>query len=442
MKALKLDRRSFLTASTTALAGAATGFMQPGLYQQETAKSKITGYRTLGRTGFRVSDVGCGPAVMTNENLLKAVLETGVNIIDTAEFYGNGNNERLVGKGIKGFKRESLFINTKLMIAESDKSEDIILKVRNCIERMEIDYLDGMMLWNPGSVKQVNNMEFHKAFLQLKNEGRVKHCGISCHGSEYNRPPENMEQIIGNAIEDGRFDIVLFVYNYVQQEMGNNILKACAEKNIGAILMKTDPFNGRYLEVINTVNKLMESNTEVPEKLKYRYEATMQKQKAGEEYLEKSGLSDPSLRRKAAVGFVLDNPAVSSVLISFSSFDDIEPYISLSGTRLNREVAENIKILRGKFNHLYCRHACGICESQCPDKIPVNTIMRYHHYFLGQGREKYAMQKYNEIPGTKLENCAKCDGYCESACPYGVTIKTLLLAAFSDLEMKINVLKT
>jgi predicted aldo/keto reductase-like oxidoreductase len=247
-----------------------------------------------------------------------------------------------------------------------------------------------------------------------------------------------MEQIIGHSIEDGRFDIVLFVYNYVQQEMGNNILKACAEKNVGAILMKTDPFNGRYLEIINTVNKLIESNSPVSEKLKYRYDVTMQKQKEGEEYLEKSGLSDPSLRRKAAIGFVLNNPAVSSVLISFSSFDEIEPYISLSGTRLNKETTENMEILREKLNHLYCRHACGVCESQCPHMVPVNTIMRYHHYFLGQGREKYAMQKYNEIPQIKLEYCTNCDGHCEAACPYEVSIKSLLQAARTDLEMKNN----
>jgi uncharacterized protein len=436
MNARKVNRRNFLTSSTTVLAGAAVGIVPPGICPQETPKPKIKSYRTLGRTGCRVSDIGCGPAVMSDEGLLKAVLETGVNIIDTAEFYGNGNNERLVGKGIKGIKRDSLFINTKIQITESHKSEDIVLKVRNCLGRMEIDYLDGMMLWNPGSSKQVKNEEFHKAFDQLKKEGRVKYCGVSCHGSEYGKQPENMDQIIGSAIEDGRFDVVLFVYNYVQQEMGNNILRACAEKNVGAILMKTNPFNGRYTDMISKVRKMMETNSPVPENMKYMYEATLQKQKAGEEFLGKSGLSDPSLRRKAAVGFALDNPAVSSVLISFSTFDEIEPYVSLSGSGLNRQISENIKALRENLNHLYCRHACGICESQCPEKVPVNTIMRYHHYFLGQGREKYAMQKYSELPGAKPGNCIDCVGHCEAACPYGVSIKALLLAAFSDLEMK------
>jgi uncharacterized protein len=437
MKSIKVSRRKFLANSTAALAGAGlTGIIPANSYPQDTVKSKIKDYRILGRTGFRVSDIGCGPVMINDENLLKAILDTGVNIIDTAEFYGNGNNEILVGKSIRGFKRESLFINSKFIIAKSDKKDDIVLRVRKCIERLNSDYLDGMMYWNPSSQEEFKNNEFHEAFNQLKSEGRVKYCGISCHGSEYpSAARENMEQIICGAVEDGRFDHVLFVYNYVQQEMGNKILKACAEKNVGATLMKTDPFNGRYLELINTVNKLKENNSPVSENMKYRYESAMERQKAGEEYLGKVGLSDPSARRKAAVGFVFDNPAVSSVFISLRSFDEIDPYISLSGIKLNAGITQDMKWLKENCNHLYCRHACGICESQCPYKIPVNTIMRYHHYYLGQGREKYAMQKYNELAGAKLEKCAGCDGKCESACPYGVSIRTLLQAAYSDLGM-------
>lgn len=439
MKAIRINRRSFLSKSTAVLAGAgAAGFMPVGSVQ-DSDKPRIRGYRTLGRTGFSVSDIGCGPAAINNENLLRAILDTGVNIIDTAEFYGNGNNEILVGKGINGIKRESLFINTKLRIAPNDKSDDIVVRVRKCLERMNINYLDGMMLWNPSSQEQVKNGEFHKAFAELRNEGRVRHCGISCHGTEFPNPGEtreNMEQVIGGAIEDGRFDLVLFVYNYVQQDMGNNILKACAEKNIGATLMKTDPFNGALITMSEQRIKAMkENNTPIPENLKRSYELITERQQKGEEYLASVGLSDPASKRKAAIGFVLDNPAVSSVFISFMSFEEIGPYISLSGMKLSDVISENIKLLKRNYGHLYCRHACGICESNCPSSIPVNTIMRYHHYFLGQGREKYAMQKYSELHGPKLEKCCDCIGSCELACPYGVSIKALLMAAYLDLTL-------
>jgi predicted aldo/keto reductase-like oxidoreductase len=245
-----------------------------------------------------------------------------------------------------------------------------------------------------------------------------------------------MEQVVGGAIEDGRFDLVLFVYNYAQQEMGNNILKACAEKNIGATLMKTDPFNGALITMSEQrIRAMKEKNTPIPENLKRSYELIMERQKKGEEYLAKVGLSDPASRRKAAIGFVLDNPVVSSVFISFMTFDEIGPYISLSGMKLSDVISENIEMLKRNYGHLYCRHACGICESNCPFGIPINTIMRYHHYYLGQRREKYAMQKYSELPGPKLEKCSACSGNCELACPYDVSIKALLMSACLDLTL-------
>jgi aryl-alcohol dehydrogenase-like predicted oxidoreductase len=249
MKAKQINRRDFLTKSSAGLVGAGAGLISKGNLPEDhhisenAGKPLINEYRVLGRTGFRVSDIGCGPVSISNENVLKAVLDTGVNFIDTAEFYGNGNNELMVGKAIKGFSRSSIFLNTKIGITENDTEESIITRIKKCLERLGTDYLDGLMLWNAGSVKEIKNKAFHNAFSNLKNEGRVKYCGISCHGTSMGtEPEENMEKIIGSAVEDGRFDLVLFVYNYVQQEMGQNILKECAKKNIGTTLMKTDPF--------------------------------------------------------------------------------------------------------------------------------------------------------------------------------------------------------
>ena len=71
---------------------------------------------------------------------------------------------------------------------------------------------------------------------------------------------------------------------------------------------------------------------------------------------------------------------------------------------------------------LYCRHACGICESSCPHHVPVNTIMRYNHYFEAQGSEKFAMEKYAQLETSKADHCRNCAGWCQTSCPYGVPI--------------------
>lgn len=445
MKFKTFNRRDFISKASLGLMGASAGVISyDGSTPDRDSRSdqdhfRIRDYRILGRTGFKVSDIGCGPAMMTNENLLKAVIDSGVNIFDTAEFYGNGNNELLVGKAIKDFDRKSLFINTKLMINKDDDAENIKVRVRKCLERLNTSYLDGLMLWNPVSVENVRNKEFHNAFKQLKEEGRVKFCGVSCHGSEYpGNVVDNMEKIICGAVEDGRFDHVLFVYNYAQQEMGNNILKACAVKNTGALLMKTDPFGKRYLDVIDKVNALKKENKPVDENTARRYETIQEKQKSGKAYLSEDQLGDSNARREAAINFVLSNRAVSSVLISFSNFDEIADYVSLSGGKLTQENRTVIDAMKEKLGHLYCRHACGICEKSCPYHVSVNTIARFNHYFISQKREKYAIQKYLELQGPKTERCLNCEGFCESACPYGVSVRTLMAIAHENLNLNIG----
>lgn len=443
MKSKTLNRRTFIGKSSLGLMAAGVGITS---YPQSTIDSgpgqsqiKITDYRLLGRTGFKVSDIGCGPAIMTNENLLKAVIDSGVNIIDTAEFYGNGNNEILVGKAIKDFDRKSLFINTKLMINKTDGTQIIKDRVIKCLERLDTSYLDGLMLWNPNSIEDVRNKEFHNAFRQLKEEGKVRFCGISCHGSEYPRSSqEDMEKIICGAIADGRFDHVLFVYNYAQQEMGNNILKECAVTNTGALLMKTDPFGKRYLDIIDKVNALRKENKPVDENISRRYETILEKQKSGKAYLAEDQFGDTRARRAAAISFVLENPTVSSALISFSNFEEIQDYVSLSGVKLTLENRTLMNAMKDKFGHLYCRHACGICEKSCPYNVPVNTIARFNHYFISQKRERYAIQKYIELQSPNTARCLNCEGFCESNCPYGVSVRTIMAIAHENLYLNIG----
>lgn len=437
MKNQEINRRNFLASASMGIAGLgiSNGIIN---IKQDKQPIRIKEFRTLGRTDFKVSDIGCGPGLMNNENLLKAVLRAGVNIIETAEFYGNGNNELLVGRSIGEFDRKSLFINTKLIIKQTDTREQIVDRVRKCLERMKTDYLDGMMLWNPSSALEVKYTEFHEAFDQLKEEGRVRFRGVSCHGTEsYTESKDNMEKIICSAVEDGRFDLVLFVYNHVQREMGENILKACGDKNVGAILMKTDPFGKRYMDVLEEIKTYNETQKTIPDNLKSRYEKVIEKQTKSEEFLSNHPEYHGKTKTEAALAFCLDHPAVSSVIMSFKTYNDITEYIGLSGLRSTSATKNMRNKLLENFGHLYCRHACGICEKNCPNNVPVNTIMRFNHYYMGQGREKYAMQQYKLLEKNNANLCSNCAGYCETACPYGVSIHALLEIAHQNFILQV-----
>ncbi len=87
--------------------------MGAGLLHQESTAAhqsylqddppKIQKYRRLGRTGAMVSDIGSG--IPTSSSVLKAVLDSGVNFIETSESYSNGRNESLIGNVIKDFEQ-------------------------------------------------------------------------------------------------------------------------------------------------------------------------------------------------------------------------------------------------------------------------------------------------------------------------------------------------
>ena len=107
MKTKISDRREFIKNSSLGILGAALINTKKvpdnqGIHDQDPPSIKA--YSKLGRTGFNVSDIGCGPAVITHEKVLKAILDAGVNYIDSAIAYGK-KNEILIGNVIKDYDR-------------------------------------------------------------------------------------------------------------------------------------------------------------------------------------------------------------------------------------------------------------------------------------------------------------------------------------------------
>ena len=109
MKSNRLNRRNFLRNTSLGFLGAGLlgnkGLANP-IQDQENELPKIKEYRTLGRTGFKVSDISIGASGLINLSVLKTALNMGVNYIDTSELYGGGNAEKTIGKCIKEFDRK------------------------------------------------------------------------------------------------------------------------------------------------------------------------------------------------------------------------------------------------------------------------------------------------------------------------------------------------
>jgi len=289
------------------------------------------------------------------------------------------------------------------------------------------------MIHKSETVEQLKTEGFHAAIRVLKAEGKVRFCGLSNHGSQWEDVSETMEKVHLAAAEDGRFDVAMLVYNFLQRDMGEKILKAYKKKNIGATIMKTNPVLN-YLEMKENADKLKEAGRKVPESLKNLILRLNARADQAEAFKKKYNLTNNNAIRDAAIKFVLSNPYVSSACPTIGNYSDLEAYVALSGTKFELEERKKLDAYKTTFGEFYCRHACGECESSCTNGVPVNTIMRYNHYFKAQGRKKTAMFKYANLKQNKADRCFDCTGYCEEACPYGVPVQGLLVLAHMTLS--------
>ena len=432
-----MDRRDFIKASAMGLAGVGTTLAaKPALAGQASiaAGAKIQSYRTLGRTGFRVSDIGIGTSQTFPTEVIKAALDAGVNYIDTAEGYGRGAAERSIGEAIKGRDRKSLFITSKVRADGSALKDQVFEKVGQCLERLQTGYVDCLMLQAPPTAESVKNEGYHQAVEELKKRGQVRFSGTASHGNRMAGQGEPMENVLLAAVDDGRFDVLLVVYNFLQREPGEKVIEAAAKQDIAVTIMKSNPLS-RYFDTKSRIEQMTKDGQPIDERMQKSMQQMEETAKRAEAFIQKNGLKTPAEVKAAALKFVLAEPRVHTLNLAFNTFEDVQNYLALSGSGLGRKEQGLLASFERECGSLYCRHACGVCESQCPSGVPVNTIMRFNHYFEAQGSEKFAMEKYAALETAKADACRRCAGFCETACPYGVPVRTLLSLAHAQLTL-------
>jgi len=440
------SRRDFIKKSALGLiGGAAAGRNVHSRPRPEAVpdEPRIKDYRTLGRTGFRVSDLGTGD--FEDPGPFRVLLDGGVNYIDTSEDYGQ--HGRMIGEAIQGRDRGSLFISSKLRADSSIRrigkegitKEGFIRRTLRVMEALQTDYLDCLMLSSPETREDLRCEGYHEAIKQLKKEGKVRFSGVTHHGSQwvFGEPKESMEKVLSAAAEDGRFDVMLLAYNFLKEDQSERVLDLCARENIGTTLMKTNPIRTyHFLKqwIDRTRTSRGQDLTEEEKNNAARFERKVEN---AQEFIKRHNLVGEKEIREASLKFCLSNPKVNTVCLTVLNHEQALDYLRLSGSRLEPREASLLAAYKADCGVLYCRHACGLCEPACPHHVPVNTIMRYDHYFASQGRERYAMASYAELR-SRADVCEGCPGYCESACPYGLPVRALLCSAHQALSLGSN----
>lgn len=443
-----ISRRHFLKSGGSALAAGAIGVSAGRVDAWDETQEelpKIKEYRMLGRTGFKVSDIGMGGTRVTDGNVVRYAYDHGVNYFDTAEGYSNGAAERAIGTAMPHMDRSKIFITTKLHIGEEESESSILDRFAHCLERLQTDYVDCLYMHNPSQIKLLDHSGFHAAVKKLKSEGRLRFIGLSSHGPG-RREGDSMEAILTAAAEDGRFDVMLMIYNYLNREVTERILAACKKNNVGTTAMKISP-GFVMVDSYDRENPSPEQKRRL-ERMKQRglsqddaeqrlmnwmkeQDEEIQKYKP---FLEQYDIQNEQQLRKATIQFVFENPDMHTVLVSFSDFDLVDQVIPVSGTRLSSSDHETLKYYGQLLDKQYCRHGCSACFAACPHGLPVSSIMRYAYYF-NQGREKYAMQKYQDLNDRNALSCHGCSAPCLGQCPHQVNVQAQLVQAHSLLSL-------
>ena len=200
-----MNRKKFLYCSTAGLAGIGiTGCSSPGILKKTSQRGTIQ-YRKLGKTGIKVSAAGFG-ATRTNEpSVIKRVVDTGVNFIDTGRMYAEGKNEEVIGRVIADI-RKNVVIQSKIHQNIQRNKTAMEKSIDDSLRALRTEYIDVMLLrWIPDK-EAVNNPVAIEVLDRAKESGKIRCTGISCHSNQV----EVMKAVTENAF----YDVALVSYNH------------------------------------------------------------------------------------------------------------------------------------------------------------------------------------------------------------------------------------
>ncbi|MEH7457229.1 aldo/keto reductase [Bacillus sp. JJ1127] len=202
-------------------------------------------YRTLGKTGITVSEIGFGAWAIGGDEwgpvndehsitAMRKALECGVNFIDTADVYGLGHSEKLVAQAIKEHRNDIILSTKGGLIGHHydpdgkpvyDTAEKVIAVFETSLLRLQTDYIDVYFChiwWD----KKEETEAFLRAFEILKRDGKARAVGVSTHDLQY----------IKNFNRNDEIDVVQLDYNILNRKPEEDILPYLQEKNLGAVI--------------------------------------------------------------------------------------------------------------------------------------------------------------------------------------------------------------
>ncbi len=312
-------------------------------------------YRTLGKSGIKVSEIGFGAwtigldwwgkKIDDNEaiKMLKRSYDLGINFYETADMYGKGKSERLMAQAFKDMRSEIIYstkwgydMYTAEQVGHSElpqkhNPEFLKFALSQSLDRLETTYIDVYSLHNP-KMNALRNNELFAALDSLMKEGTIRSHGVAL-GPAIGWKEEGIE-----AIEKRNITCLQTVYNILEQDPGRDFIRAAEINDVG-ILVRVPDASGLLTGKVTADTKFDKNDHRSFRKQEFILEA-MQKIENMKPIANSKGWNITEL----AIKFILSQQRISVVLPTMISIEEIEMFAALSdGKYLNLSEAASIE---------------------------------------------------------------------------------------------------
>ena len=380
------SRRDFLLTGL-AVPAAASAARTPAGGQEQTAPPRPPAaapglsYRTLGKTGLKVTSVGFGCMITSDASVIERAADIGITYFDTARVYQSGNNERMVGAALKG-KRQNIALSSK---TPATNKEGALSDLDTSLRELGTDHLDIWYLHAKTKPADVTD-ELIDAQQTAKKAGKIRFAGVSTHSGQ--------AELIPALTANPHIDVILTAYNFSMGQTLDPVIAAAHAAGKGVVAMKVMAGGFR---VAKPGNKLYDT-------------------------FKKDGALLAALR------WVLKSPDVDTTIPSMTDMDQLEENLhAMTGTFTKSDeilLARQLEYIAP----LYCR-MCGQCDGSCAKGLPVADLLRYLTYADGYGQFSLGRERFLELPAQVAQvRCDSCSA-CTVSCPHGVRVSERLRRA-------------
>jgi hypothetical protein len=375
-------------------------------------------YRKFGELDWKVSALGFGamrlPVVGGDRGnideprairMIRYAVDHGVNYIDTAYPYHDGNSEKVVGKALKDGYRKKVRLATKMPMFHLKTREELDEIFNEQLERLQVKYIDNYLLHGLGernwaTAKELDVIDWAE---KKKAEGKIHYLGFSFH-DHFNVFKDIIDSYNG-------WTFCQIQYNYIDTEScgrtpGTKGLKYAANKGLAVVIM--EPIQGGNLAV------------KPPEEIARLFETEGAKRSMAE----------------WALQWVWNQPEVSLALSGMSTMNHVVENVNSAGhsgpgtlTKRDLQFLAKIRKTLLSYGFIGCTD-CRYCQP-CDQGVAIPEILAlYNESFKSHEdalMQKEIKKKFEALinAGTGPNKCIRC-GQCEEKCPQQLPIRALV----------------